>query len=107
MLQQDKPEDFVLATNEMHTVREFVEVAFAELGIDLEWQGKDANEKGVDKKTGKVLVEVDPEYFRPTEVEELLGDYTKAKTMLGWQPKVTFKELVKIMAKADFEKYGK
>jgi GDPmannose 4,6-dehydratase len=107
MLQQDKPEDFVLATNEMHTVREFVEVAFAELGIDLEWQGKDANEKGIDKKTGKVLVEVDPEYFRPTEVEELLGDYTKAKNMLGWQPKVTFKELVKIMAKADFEKYGK
>jgi GDPmannose 4,6-dehydratase len=107
ILQQDKPEDYVLATNEMHTVREFVEVAFAELGIELEWKGKGKDEKGIDKKTGKVLVEVDAEYFRPTEVEQLLGDYTKAKTNLGWQPKVTFKELVKIMAKADWEKFGK
>jgi GDPmannose 4,6-dehydratase len=107
MLQQDKPDDFVLATNEMHTVREFVHLSFEELGIELDWVGTGVNEKGVDKKTGKVLVEVDPEYFRPTEVELLIGDYTKAKTILGWQPKVTFKELVKIMAKADFEKYGK
>ena len=107
ILQQDKPDDYVLATNEMHTVREFVEVAFAELGIELEWKGKGKDEKGIDKKTGKTLVEVDAEYFRPTEVEELLGDYTKAKTNLGWQPKVTFKELVKIMAKADWEKFGK
>jgi len=107
ILQQDKPDDYVLATNEMHTVREFVEVAFAELGIELEWKGKGKDEKGIDKKTGKTLVEVDAEYFRPTEVEQLLGDYTKAKTNLGWQPKVTFKELVKIMAKADWEKFGK
>ena len=98
---------FVLATNEMHSVREFVELAFTELGIELDWKGSGVNEKGIDKKTGKVLVEVDPEYFRPTEVEQLLGDYSKAKKILGWEPKVTFKELVKIMAKADREKYGK
>jgi GDPmannose 4,6-dehydratase len=107
MLQQPTPDDFVIATNEMHTVREFTELAFAELGIDIEWQGTGVNEKGIDKKTGKVLVEVDPEYFRPTEVELLIGDYAKAKKILGWEPKVTFKELVKIMAKADWEKYGK
>jgi GDPmannose 4,6-dehydratase len=107
ILQHDKAEDFVLATNQMHTVREFVELTFAELGIDLKWEGKGVNEKGICKKTGKTLVEVDPEYFRPTEVEQLLGDFSKAKKLLGWEPKVTFKELVKIMAKADWEKYGK
>lgn len=107
ILQHEKAEDFVLATNQMHTVREFIELTFAELGIELKWEGKGINEKGVCKKTGKTLVEVDPEYFRPTEVEQLLGDYSKAKKLLGWEPKVTFKELVKIMAKADWEKYGK
>ncbi len=107
MLQQPKPDDFVIATNEMHSVREFTELAFAELGTDIEWQGTGVNEKGIDKKTGKLLVEVDPEYFRPTELELLIGDYAKAKKILGWEPKVTFKELVKIMAKADWEKYGK
>jgi GDPmannose 4,6-dehydratase len=106
ILQHEKAEDFVLATNQMHTVREFVELTFAELGIDLKWEGKGVNEKGICKKTGKIKVEVDPEYFRPTEVEQLLGDYSKAKKLLGWEPKVTFKELVKIMAKADWEKYG-
>lgn len=107
ILQHDTPQDFVLATNEMHTVREFTELSFRHLGIDLEWQGSGVNEKGVCKKTGKIVVEVDPEYFRPTEVEQLLGDYTKAKKLLGWEPKVTFKELVKIMVEADYKTYGK
>jgi GDPmannose 4,6-dehydratase len=107
ILQHNKAEDFVLATNEMHTVREFVQLTFEEIGINLKWEGTGVNEKGIDTKTGKVLVEVDKEYFRPTEVELLIGDYAKAKNLLGWEPKVTFKELVKIMAKADWEKYGK
>lgn len=107
ILQYEKAEDFVLSTNETHTVREFVEVAFAELGIQLIWEGTGVNEKGIDSKSGKVMVQVDPEYFRPTEVELLIGDYAKAKKLLGWEPKVTFKELVKIMAKADWEKFGK
>lgn len=107
ILQHDKPEDFVLATNEMHTVREFTELTFQQLGIDIKWYGSGVNEKGICKKTGKVIVEVDPEYFRPTEVEQLLGDYSKAKKLLGWEPKVTFEELVKIMAKADWEKISK
>jgi GDPmannose 4,6-dehydratase len=107
ILQYDKPEDFVLATNEMHTVKEFTELSFNELGIELVWEGTGVNEKGRCKKTGNILVEVDPAYFRPTEVEQLLGDYTKAKTLLGWEPKVKFKELVSIMAKADWDAYGK
>ena len=107
ILQHHTPDDFVLATNQMHTVREFTELTFAELGIDLQWEGSGVHEKGVCKKTGKVIVEIDPEYFRPTEVEQLLGDYSKAKNTLGWEPKVTFKELVKIMARADWEKFGK
>ncbi len=107
ILQHHTADDFVLATNEMHTVREFTDLTFKELGIELEWIGTGVDEKGIDRKTGKVLVEVDPAYFRPTEVEQLLGDYTKAKTTLGWSPKVTFKELVSIMAKADWEKVAK
>jgi GDPmannose 4,6-dehydratase len=107
MLQQPTPDDFVIATNEAHTVREFTELTFAELGIDIEWNGNGVHEKGICKKTGNVIIEVDPEYFRPTEVELLIGDYSKAKKILGWEPKVTFKELVKLMAKADWEKYGK
>lgn len=102
MLQHDKPEDFVIATGEMHSVREFTTLAFKEVGIELEWVGKGIDEKGIDKSTGKVLVEVDPQYFRPTEVEQLLGDPTKAKTLLGWNPtKTSFKELVKIMVDSD------
>jgi GDPmannose 4,6-dehydratase len=104
MLQLDKPDDFVIATNEMHTVREFTEIAFAELGINIEWSGKGIDEKGIDKQTGKIIVEIDREYFRPTEVELLIGDYSKAKRILKWQPVVTFKELVKLMVKADWEK---
>ena len=99
ILQHDAPEDFVIATGEMHTVREFATLAFKEVGIELCWEGEGANEKGFDLKTGKVLVEVDPKYFRPCEVEQLLGDPTKAKTLLGWNPtKTSFPELVRISA---------
>jgi GDPmannose 4,6-dehydratase len=93
--------DYVLATGETHTVREFCELAFARVGIDLEFSGKDENEVGRDAKTGKILVEVDPRYFRPTEVDLLLGDSTKARTELGWKPRVVFKELVDMMVDAD------
>ena len=104
MLQHDVPEDFVIATGEMHSVREFCEAAFAEAGIETEWIGEGIDEKGIDKKTGKILIEVDPKYFRPAEVELLLGDPTKAKTLLGWNPaKTTFAELVKIMVKHDMK----
>lgn len=101
ILQQDKPGDYVLATNETHTVREFVELSFAEVGIEIEWQGEGVDEKGIDKKTGKVLVAVNPRYFRPAEVELLWGDATKAETELGWKRKVSFKELVAMMVDSD------
>jgi GDPmannose 4,6-dehydratase len=102
MLQHPEPEDFVIATGEMHSVREFCTLAFAEAGINLRWEGEGVNEKGIDSATGKVLVEVDPKYFRPAEVEQLLGDPTKAKTLLGWNPtKTSFPELVKIMMQHD------
>jgi GDPmannose 4,6-dehydratase len=104
MLQHSQPEDFVIATGEMHTVREFVTLAFKEAGIDLRWEGKGVEEKGIEISSGKVMVEVDPKYFRPTEVELLLGDPTKAKTVLGWNPtKTTFPTLVKLMVKADIK----
>ena len=107
MLQQDEPDDFVMATGETHTVREFCELAFRELDIDIVWKGKGADEKGIDRKTGEVLIEVDPRYFRPTEVDILVGDATKAKNILGWESKVRFNELVKIMVKADLKKIKK
>jgi GDPmannose 4,6-dehydratase len=107
MLQLPAPDDFVLATGETHTVREFVDLAFKELDMELTWSGKGADEKGIDKKTKKVLVDVDPRYYRPTEVELLIGDPTKAKEKLGWIPETKFTELVKIMAKADYEKISK
>ncbi len=103
MLQQDEPDDYVIATGEMHTVREFCELAFREAGINLQWNGEGVNEKGIDKETGKVLIEVDPKYFRPTEVELLVGDPTKAKEKLGWQPSVGFEELVKMMVVSDLK----
>ena len=104
ILQHDVPEDFVIATGEMHTVREFATLAFKEVGIELRWEGEGVNEKGIEDGTGKVLVEVDAKYFRPCEVEQLLGDPTKAKTLLGWNPTQTsFPELVKIMAKHDMK----
>ena len=108
MLQYDQPEDFVIATGEMHTVREFCTLAFREAGIELEWQGEGLQEKGVEKGTGRVLVEVDSKYFRPTEVEQLMGDPTKTRTLLGWNPTSTsFPDLVKIMVKHDLKKVKK
>ena len=106
ILQQDKPGDYVLATNETHTVREFVECAFAEVGVKIEWKGTGVDEKGYDKKTGKLLVDVNPRYFRPAEVELLWGDATKAETQLGWKRKVDFKGLVSMMVQADMKKYA-
>lgn len=104
MLQNDKPEDFVIATGEQHTVREFCTLAFKYADIDLVWQGEGIEEKGIDKKTNKVLVEVDKKYFRPCEVQSLLGDPTKAKQMLGWNPrKTSFERLVEIMVKSDMK----
>ncbi len=103
MLQQDNPEDYVMATGETHTVREFAELAFKHAGIDLEWKGEAVDEKGIDKKTGRVLVEVDPKYFRPSEVELLVGDSSKAKKDLGWEPRVTFSKLIKIMVELDLK----
>ena len=104
ILQQDKPEDFVIATSEYHNVRDFATLAFHHVGIELEWQGVGINEKGIDKATGKSLVEVDPQYFRPSEVEQLLGDPTKAKEKLGWNPrKTSFEELVRIMVEHDIK----
>lgn len=102
ILQHPTPEDFVIATGEYHTVREFCSLAFKYAGIELKWEGEGVNEKGIDVKTGKVLVEVDPKYFRPAEVEQLLGNPTKAKTLLGWNPsKTPFEELVRIMVEND------
>ena len=129
MLQQDKPDDFVIATGQNHSVREFCTLAFREAGIELRWEGEGVSEKGICVKDcrgqvpglvaaesagaqpsleGKVLVEVDPKYFRPAEVEQLLGDPTKAREVLGWNPcKTSFEDLVKIMVKHDLEEVGK
>ncbi|HHT9135738.1 MAG TPA: GDP-mannose 4,6-dehydratase [Candidatus Wunengus sp. YC60] len=119
MLQQDRPEDYVIGTGECHTVREFLERAFNYIGIEIEWKGKGIHQKGIiksldcrhqyptfDKKEGEVLIEVDPKYFRPTEVDFLLADAKKAKVKLGWKPKIVFKELVKIMIDSDMELIG-
>ena len=104
ILQQEKPDDFVIATGEYHTVRDFCTLAFKTLGVTLRWEGEGVDEKGIDIATGKVLVEVDPKYFRPAEVDQLLGDPTKAKTQLGWNPrKTSFEELVKIMVEHDMK----
>ncbi|QRG66232.1 GDP-mannose 4,6-dehydratase [Brevibacillus choshinensis] len=107
MLQQDVPDDFVIATGETHSVREFVELAFRESGIELEWQGQGVEEVGIHAQTGKVIVQVDPQYFRPTEVDLLLGNPQKAKDILGWSPEFTFDELVSSMVRADLEAANK
>ena len=107
MLQQDKADDYVLATGVKITVRKFVELAFAEVGIQLKWEGKGENEKGTNIKTGKVVVEVDPKYFRPTEVDLLIGDPSKAKKELGWEPKHTLEQLVKEMVASDVKLFEK
>jgi len=107
MLQQPEPEDYVIAMGESHSVREFTEKAFEEVGIDIAWEGKGVGEVGRDTETGKVLVRVDPRYFRPTEVDYLQGDATKAKEKLGWKPKVSFGELVRIMVREDLKEAEK
>lgn len=107
MLQHDKPDDFVIATGVQKTVREFTHASFAKCGIEIEWQGEGANERGVNKANGQVLVEVDPKYFRPTEVETLLGDATKARTELGWIPKCDLEQLIDEMVTADLHEARK
>jgi GDPmannose 4,6-dehydratase len=104
ILQSDKPDDFVLATNEMHSIRDFVEETFKNLGEEIIWSGKGIDEKGIFKSTGKEVVHIDPRYFRPTEVDMLVGNPAKAKEVLGWVPKTTFKELVRLMVASDFDK---
>jgi GDPmannose 4,6-dehydratase len=105
ILQNKQPEDFVIATGVQHSVREFAQLAFHYAGIELEWQGEGMDEKGIDKATGKVLVEVSPDFYRPTDVVNLWGDPTKAKTELGWNPtKTSFEELVRIMVEHDMRK---
>ncbi len=104
MLQHDKPDDFVIATGEQHTVRDFTEKAFKENGINVRWEGKGVDEKGYDAKTGKLLVSINPKWFRPTDVDNLWGDPTKAKTVLGWNPqKTSYEELIHIMSIHDRE----
>jgi len=107
MMQQDKPDDYILATNETHSVREFAERTAEYLDIDLVWKDRGIKEKGLNKKTKQVIIEIDPAYFRPAEVDLLQGDYSKAKKKLGWKPKVRFNELVEIMAKADYDNESK
>jgi GDPmannose 4,6-dehydratase len=103
ILQADAPDDFVLATGETRSVREFVELAFAEVGRSIEWRGKGVEETGIDRKSGKIAVRVDPTYFRPTEVDELIGDASKARQKLGWKPKTSFAQLVREMVAGDLE----
>ncbi|MEJ2717655.1 MAG: GDP-mannose 4,6-dehydratase [Deltaproteobacteria bacterium] len=107
ILQHHEPDDFVIATGESHSVREFVERAFAEVGIGIEWEGSGIDERGIDRETGRTLVEIDPRYFRPTEVERLEGDASKAAELLGWKPRVRFEELVKRMVVADLREAEK
>ena len=108
MLQQDKPDDFIAATNNTYTIRHFVELAFKEIDVQIEWEGENGDEKGYDKKSGKLRVKVDPRYFRPTEVDLLIGDASKAKEKLGWEAKTTLNELVEKMVKYDlrYNDYG-
>ncbi len=107
MLQQKNPKDYVIATGEQHTVREFCELVFKELDIEIKWEGTGKKEKGIDKKTNKTIIEIDPNYFRPTEVKSLMGDPSLAKEKLNWQPKTTFKELIKEMVESDLKQAEK
>ena len=107
MLQQEVPDDFVIATGEQHSVRDFVALSAKELGIAIRWEGSGIDEKGINIANDKVIVAVDPEYFRPTEVDTLLGDPSKAKEQLGWEPEISFEDLVKEMVKADLEEAKK
>lgn len=101
MLQQEKPQDFVIASGEAHTVREFVEIAAKHFDFDIQWEGEGENEVGINKKDGKVLVSVSPEFYRPSEVNYLLGDPSKAKQVLGWTPRHSFEDLIKSMVESD------
>ena len=101
MLQQDKPDDYVLATNKTYSIREFVEMAFATVDINIKWKGEGLNEVGYNEKDGAVLVRISPKYFRPAEVNLLLGDYSKAKKELGWEPKISVQELISEMVQND------
>jgi len=103
ILQQEEPDDYVLATGETHTVKEFADLAFKEVDMELEWVGNGIGEKGIEKRTGKTLVRVDPRYFRPTEVDTLLGDASKAKEKLGWEPEISFEEMVDEMVLEDLK----
>ena len=107
MLQQDKPDDYVIATGETHTVREFVKKAAEVAGFEIEWEGKETNTKGIDKKSGKIIVEVSPEFYRPSEVDILIGEPKKAKEKLGWKPKIKFEDLANIMMEADLKRVSK
>lgn len=106
MLQHDQPLDFVLATGENHSVKEFVELAFSEIGINITWEGLEENEIGRNHSTGEIIVEVNPQFYRPAEVENLLGDSSKAKQILGWEPQMTFEDLVKNMVRSDIERFN-
>ncbi len=106
MLQHDKPMDFVLATGENHSVREFVEIAFNQIGVGIDWEGENENEIGRNSSSGEIIVTVNSDFFRPAEVQNLLGDYTKAKTLLGWEPKLSFTDLVESMVSADVQRLG-
>ena len=107
MMQQDKPDDYILATNKKMSVRKFIELSFKEIGIEIFWDGIGENEKGYNRETGDILVEIDKQYFRPNEVDLLLGDYTKAKIELGWEPKHTVEQIIKDMVKSDIELFEK
>ena len=107
MLQQDEPEDFVIATGIQHSIRALIEVAAAELNMSIRWEGKGSEEKGIEEKTGEIIVAVDPQYYRPTEVNELLGDASKARKKLGWEPVISFEEMIAEMIKADMEEAQK
>jgi GDPmannose 4,6-dehydratase len=101
MLQQDKPDDYILATNETHTVREFIDIASKIAGFNIEWKGKGVNEIGIDTNTGKTIISINPEFYRPSEVDILIGSATKAEQSLGWKPKTSFQQLVQLMTEAD------
>jgi len=105
MMQQKKPDDFVIATGESHTVKEFVEESFKNIDITISWKGSGLKEIGFNKKNGNIHIKIDPGYFRPTDINELKGDYSKAKKILGWKPKMKFKELVKLMVKSDIKNF--
>jgi GDPmannose 4,6-dehydratase len=107
MLQQDKPEDYVIATGEHYSVREFIEIAARQLGLSIRWEGEGVDEKGINEETGQIMVAVDPRYFRPTEVQDLLGDAGKARKNLGWKPRITFQQLVAEMVEADMQEAQK